>query len=132
MISAGWKSSANPDHINKLELRSALSALRWRARKPSRLRTRFFHFMDSQVALGVVSKARSASLDLQMVSDKINATVLSAHLRPVYGYVHTKVNPADAPSRQRLWRGTPRSSRVKASGVIKDSARRVPNSQKAP
>ena len=95
-----WPSDS---HINKLELRSCLSALRWRLRSVQGFRVRFFHCVDSQVAMGAITKGRSSSRDLQMVVDKFNATVLATRVRPVLAYFHTKNNPADAPSRRRMW-----------------------------
>ena len=55
VISHRW--ATTEDHINKLELRSYLAALRWRARVPSRLQSKLFHLTDSAVRIGVVSRA---------------------------------------------------------------------------
>ena len=116
VVSAEWRSGSREQHINKLELRSCLSALRWRLRSLRNYRTRFLHCVDSQVAMGALIKARSSSFDLQPVVDRYNATVLAARARPVLAYFHTKVNPADAPSRKRIWKGAwraPVSSQVR-------------------
>ena len=102
IISHKWSDTGN--HINKLELRSLLSAIRWRARAPSRQGKKFFHLTDSAVAMGVVARARSSSFDLQLPSDKVNSTLLAAGLCLILAHVDTKRNPADAPSRTVLGR----------------------------
>ena len=100
VVSHKWHSQE--EHINKLELRSILSALKWRCRVPSRLACRFFHLSDSAVCLGVVVRARSSSMHLQLVSDRVNSYLLAANLRPIVVHVSTKLNPADGPSRRIL------------------------------
>ena len=100
VVSHRW--AATEDHINKLELRSYLAALRWRARIPSRLHSKVFHLTDSAVCIGVVSRARSSSFHLQLVADKINSVILAARFRVISVHVATKLNPADAPSRRVL------------------------------
>lgn len=102
VVSTACKPGTGDEHLNLLELRSALTSMRRRARRRLGLGSRFFHFMDSQVGLGALAKARSASLNLQLVMNKLNTTILAAHLRPVWVYINTKVNPADAPSRRRM------------------------------
>ena len=82
---------------------------------------RFLHLLDSQVAIGVVSKGRSASLPLARVADKIAALTLAGRLRPLVAYVATDDNPADAPSRKRLWRGA-RRQRAKRRRVTEPAA----------
>ena len=100
VVSHRW--AQTEDHINKLELRSYLAALQWRARLPSRLHSKLFHLTDSAVSIGVVSKARLSSFHLQFVADKINSIILAARFRVISVHVATKLNPADAPSRRVL------------------------------
>ena len=92
------------EHINKYELRAALTAVRWRAQSSHRLCSKFFHLVDSAVAMGVISSARSSSFDFSFVTDKINALILAAGLRMILVHVGTKDNPADEPSRKYLHR----------------------------
>eukprot|EP00974_Lingulodinium_polyedra_P052977 5091829-Lingulodinium_polyedra.AAC.1 len=120
VISHRW--NAREDHINKLEFRSILAALRWRTRSPTRMCCKFFHLTDSAVSMGVVSRARSASFHLQLVADKINSWQLAGHLRVIAAHVGTKRNPADAPSRVVLRKKRP----------AKAKAWRGPSSQKEP
>jgi len=115
------------DHINKLEARSLLASLRWRARDPSRLNCKIFHFTDSAVTMGIVSKARSASLLLQLTSDRINAAALAGHFRVVLAHVTSKSNPADAPSRAGFLRKVQKKLTKTSSGLA--TARRVRNPQ---
>ena len=72
-------------HINKLELRTLLTALRWRARRAPRHGQRSLHLVDSVV-----------------IVSKVNVTVLAARLRLVLAHVASAGNPADAPSRRRF------------------------------
>ena len=111
IISHAWRQGRG-DHIDKLEDRSVLASIRWRARRLHRLNQTFFHLTDSAVAIGVLSRARSSSFHLQFTADRINAILLAAHLRLIAVHVGTKQNPADAPSRKVLkrqkrkaWRG---------------------------
>ena len=100
LVSAQWHPKLAGEHINKLELRSLLTALRWRARRRKHHRRRVLHLVDSQVGMGAVNKARSPSRDLHVIVDKINATVLASGLRLVLAHVASAKNPADAPSRR--------------------------------
>ena len=86
-------------HINVLELKAALATFRWRLRKAENVRTRVLHLMDSQVSISVSVKGRSSSGVLNMVLRKMNALMLAGGLVSAYGYVNTKDNPADRPSR---------------------------------
>jgi hypothetical protein len=102
-----WR-PVDPEHVNILELRAYLSYLKWLSRKPHLLHHRFFHLLDSQVCIAVVSKGRSSSFALSSVLEQCNALVLAGGLVAYVGYVDTKDNPADAPSR---WRDVGRSRR---------------------
>ncbi len=95
-----WK-QVDPEHVNILELRAFLSYIKWLSRKPQLLHHRFFHLLDSQVCLAVVSKGRSSSFALSNVLEQCNALVLAGGMVAYVGYVDTKDNPADAPSRWR-------------------------------
>ena len=94
----GWpfKDSA---HINELELRAFLSALKWRLRRRPCTRRRMLHLLDSQVSIGVLCKGRSSSHLLNRVVHKVDAVVLAAQVHMVFGFVRSEANPADGPSR---------------------------------
>lgn len=96
-ISTRWRMSG--EHINVLECRAYLLALRWRLRNATHVGQRFLHMVDSQVTLFACLKGRSSSQQLRRVLCKINAYILAGHCLPVLGYVRTEWNPADEPSR---------------------------------
>ena len=93
-----WK---QPGHINVLEAVAIVAAMRWRLRRCSSFRKRVFHLADSQVCIGVFTKRRSSSKAMDRVVRRMNALELAAGIIPIYGYVRTDDNPADAPSRYK-------------------------------
>eukprot|EP00438_Fugacium_kawagutii_P007521 Skav231102 [mRNA] locus=scaffold2525:415233:418787:- [translate_table: standard] len=103
---AGWQWHANDEHINVLEMRAALTALRWRIEKQRVLNSKFVHLLDSLVCLHSLSRGRSSSRKLKRTLLRINALILATNTHVVWAYVHTKDNPADRPSRRpqkRKW-----------------------------
>ena len=86
-------------HINVLEMRAAVAALRWRCRSRGQLRVRFGHLLDSQVCISVITKGRSSSQQLRFELRRFNALMLASSNQGAYVYVRTDLNPADAPSR---------------------------------
>ena len=96
----GWPWKGSPEHINVLEMRAALTSLRWRIVKKKALRTKFVHLVDSLVCLHSLSRGRSSSRKLRRTMSRINALLLASGSHGVWAYVHTKENPADAPSRR--------------------------------
>ena len=103
----GWLWHANPEHINALELRAVLTALRWRVLKQSNRGMRLLHLIDSLVCLHALTRGRSSSRKLRRILCKINALLLAYNLHPTWGYINTKLNPADRPSRRgvrRKWK----------------------------
>ena len=97
VIAYKWKFEG--EHINSLELRAYLAALKWRARKAGNLGTRFLHLLDSQVCIGLGTKGRTSAKALMGTLEQCNALCLAAGFYPFLGYVVTDENPADAPSR---------------------------------
>ena len=85
--------------ITVQELRAVLSAMKWRALREDQAGQRFLHLVDSQVGLLALAKGRSSSSALTYVLQRISAVQLASNLYPLYGYVSTSDNPADAPSR---------------------------------
>ena len=88
------------EHINLLEVRAAHLMLRWRTRTPARIGTRFFHLLDSQVALAVLCKGRSSSWKMNRVLRRVGALTVAAGFLPAWGYTMSLWNPADKGSRR--------------------------------
>ena len=88
-----------PAHINVLELRSVFNYLRYRAQRVDLLPARIFIFLDSQVALSVLAKGRSSSLQLNNLLRRIAGLALLCDFRLYLGWCSTDANPADVPSR---------------------------------
>lgn len=100
---SGWV-WGNPEHINVLELRAALTAVRWRIEKKKIIHSKFVHLVDSLVVLRSIARGRSSSRKLRRTLLRLNALLLASGCHVVWAYVHTKENPADAPSRRPLKR----------------------------
>ena len=99
VIAKKWQ---RPEHINALELRAILTAVKWRTSRPTAIYTRALYLVDSQVALGALQKGRSPSPHLLPIIKRINALCLCASHTMLLGYVRTDLNPADRPSRAKL------------------------------
>lgn len=103
----GWQWRNATDHINVLEMWAVLTALKWRVEKQQCLRSKFVHLLDSLVCLRSLSRGRSSSRKLKRTHMRLNALTLATQTHVVWAYVHTKDNPADAPSRRprkRRWK----------------------------
>lgn len=98
-VVTGWKWRGNKEHINVLEMRAILTAIRWRVEKKRNRRLRFIHLTDSLVCLHSLSRGRSSSRKLRRTICRINALLLVSGCQPFWGYIHTDQNPADKPSR---------------------------------
>ena len=96
VVKTKWEREA---HINELELRAALLALRWRLRSLRGQKRVALHLLDSSVSIGVLVKRRSSAYRLHRVVRRINALELASGTRVILGFVRSAVNPADAPSR---------------------------------
>ena len=97
-ISTQWKLIG--EHINTLECRALILALRWRLRRATNIHSKFLHLVDSRVTLGMVAKGRTSSWTLRRTLGKVNALLLAAHSAMVLGFCRTHLNPADTPSRR--------------------------------
>lgn len=105
-VVSGWRWTGNPEHVNVLELRAALTALKWRIERNEKLNSKFVHMVDSLVVLHSLSRGRSSSKKLKRTLMRANALILASNTQVLWAYVHTKQNPADAPSRhprKRKW-----------------------------
>eukprot|EP00435_Cladocopium_sp_Y103_P046183 s2515_g13.t1 len=101
-VVTGWSWKGQSEHINQLELRAVLTALKWRIEHKGLRRHRFLHLTDSLVCLHVLSRGRSSSRRLRSTMSRANALLLVSGTQALWGYVHTAQNPADRPSR---WAG---------------------------
>lgn len=89
-----------PEHINILEMRALINALKWRLRSSSFGDCRALHLVDSQVVLAVAVKGRSSSRILNKLLRQYAALQISGGVQPVLGWVESEDNPADEPSRR--------------------------------
>jgi len=95
MFSFTW---AFPEHINVLELRTLLDAVRWVISHPGDS-LRVPAFVDSQVVQAIVSKGRTSSRSLVYVLRHLSCLLLATGISLSCFYVPSALNPADAPSR---------------------------------
>lgn len=93
------------EHISELELRTALSMLKWRLRSARHQGTKFLHLMDSAASIGVLTKKRSSAHVMQRVAAKYALLEIAGHVWSVFGFVRSDVNPADGPSRESVRAG---------------------------
>ena len=100
VLSSQWKVPG--EHINVLEGKAACLGLRWRTRTKANLNRRAAHFLDSQVIMNILAKGRTSSSRLLPVILRANAIILAGHLHMILGYVRSKDNPADRPSRVKV------------------------------
>ena len=96
---AGWKWTGDLEHINVLEARAVLTTVKWRVCQKKQLSVRCVHLVDSLVVLHALTRGRSSSRKMRSTMMRISAYLLAAGLQPLWGYVNTKDNPADRPSR---------------------------------
>eukprot|EP00438_Fugacium_kawagutii_P021141 Skav230969 [mRNA] locus=scaffold644:24288:26192:+ [translate_table: standard] len=98
-IVTGWQWRSQDEHINSLELRAILTAIRWRVEHKGHFARRFLHLTDSLVCLHSLTRGRSSSRKLRRTMSRINALLLVSNTQVLWGYVATDSNPADKPSR---------------------------------
>ena len=91
-----WKTK---EHINLLEMRAIMLALRWRVCHLKEMDVRFCHLTDSYVCMSVLSKGRSSSDMLMVVLRKVAAFCLCFGLLPILLHVESTENPTDEASR---------------------------------
>ena len=91
-----WKRG---DHINSLEMRGILLALKHRAQRLKESSVRFTHLTDSYVSMSIISKGRTSSRLLLPVLRKISAWILACNFHMLLLHVESTENPADAASR---------------------------------
>jgi len=108
----GWPWKQSGFHINVLEVQAVLTCLHWRVCRKRQQSCRMLHLTDSLVALHALSRGRSSSRKLRPVLSRINALLLAAQVHPVWGYINTKQNPADRPSRRPVLKRCLKGKRI--------------------
>ena len=95
-------------HINLNEISAALRAEKRQGDlEPSSF---YIHLQDSQVSLACLVKGRSSSTEINRLLQRSIPDHVSSNVRPYYGYVRSKLNPADDPTRAASIRGVARAS----------------------
>ena len=97
LLSYQWKQK--DQHINVLELVAALDLLRRQARSAKYHGQKMVTLVDNQVAMSCLAKGRSSARGLQAPLRRIGAVCLAAHFKLCLGWIKSKWNPADGPSR---------------------------------
>ena len=101
-------------HINIGEVRAAIKGEEYVARKfPGQ---RYVHLQDSQVSLACFVKGRSSSPSLNRELRRSLGCYLASRARPSFGYIQSKLNPSDDPTRSAPLRSP---SKVSASWLLK-------------
>ena len=84
-------------HINLSEVQASLDAEKLLGRlQPN---SYYIHLQDSQVSLACLVKGRSSSANINRLLRRSVPDYLASNVRPYFGYVRTKLNPADDPTR---------------------------------
>lgn len=107
------------EHINIMEARGFLAALRWVLRSVRYHGKRIVMLVDSKVWLGAAAKGRSSSWPLLRLVRKAAALTLATGVVLHLVFIPTEHNPADLPSRGKVphrdraqRRGAPRPTRL--------------------
>jgi hypothetical protein len=87
------------EHINTLELRALLSAIRWSLSYPSSITSRVICMLDSSVCVFAVRKGRSSAPTIGPVMRQLSAMLLASGMSLLPIWIPSEWNPADAPSR---------------------------------
>ena len=112
-VAAAWRWQGTKEHINVLEMRAVLNAVRWRLERRGQVKIKFVHMVDSMVCLHSLARGRSSSLKLRRTLLRVNSLLLATGSQVVWSYVHTGQNPADGPSRhprKRKWTNAEKAS----------------------
>ena len=103
-----WKPNGGTvgEHINRLEMRAIDTSLRWRILKYKGFRIKIFHLVDSLASLQIITKGCTSNRKLRSFFKRITGFQLIGGMLLTLGYIASKTNPADAPSRRsqkRKW-----------------------------
>jgi len=96
IISSAWK---RQEHINVLEVRAVLTAVKWVLSYPRSICNRVAILCDSTVTVSSITKGRSSSPLLLPRLRRLASYVLGSGLRLVLFWIPSELNPADRPSR---------------------------------
>ena len=96
LFSFRWKAA---EHINSLELRTILQAVKFYTSHFKTSHARIFHVTDSYVCMSVLAKGRTGSRLLAQTLRKINALLLGFGLHCIVAHVESTQNPTDEASR---------------------------------
>jgi hypothetical protein len=99
-----WKESfrwkwEKEEHINILESAAVVTAIRHKCRRTSAWGKRHLVMVDSQVALGALTKGRSSRPGVNLACRRLGALSLAHQIKLYMRWVPTKRNLADGPSR---------------------------------
>lgn len=86
--------------INFFELQAILRTLEWRSRSSACHSCRMLHLTDSQICIAVLTKGKSSSRQVNRILRRIFALCLANNWYMLWGWVASRLNPADEPSRR--------------------------------
>ena len=89
-----------PAHINYLEMKMILQAIKWRSRSEGSMNRRWIHLSDSMVSNLILSKGRTSSVLLQPLTQEIAAYLLALNSIQLQAHVDSIENPTDGASRE--------------------------------
>ena len=98
IVSSPWRYPGS-EHVNVLELRAIITAVRLVASSPHAAGSLLTVYCDSQVVVGAIRTGRSSSPRLNRLLRALAALLLSTDVRLLVVWVPTDQNPADTPSR---------------------------------
>lgn len=122
LLSHQWKEPGQ--HINVLETAAVLDVLCKLCRDSKHHNRRYVILIDNQTALSALAKGRSSARALQNPLRRIGAILIAGGVVLHPGWVKSKWNPADGPSR---WGAPPRDAPMAPKQVL---ARRSPRAGK--
>jgi hypothetical protein len=97
-MSQPWKRKG--EHINVLELRTVLLAIKWMLSYRDSIERRLLLISDSTVVIGSLRKGRSSSFALLVKLRSLAAMLLAAGVQISVEWCPSEFNPADEPSRR--------------------------------
>ena len=81
---SGWAWKDATEHINVLELRAALTSVKWSIERFQHFDTRCVHLVDSLVVLHSLARGRSSSRKMRRTLMRLNSYLLASGLLPVW------------------------------------------------
>jgi hypothetical protein len=97
VIATTWR---RQEHINLLEIRAMLLAVRWVLSHSDAVHTQLLLLVDSSTAFYGVRKGRSSSPHLLTVLRQYAALLLAGDVSVLTAWLPSDLNPADSPSRK--------------------------------